>query len=410
MDDLHELWVSLNRPSPEKFRLALQRKGIAAPPVKYLREHFYKYQTSKQIFARPPRYTGKIYSPDMDRRWAADIIVNTQYPSVYKGKTYSYALVVQDIFSRYAWAELIDSPMDAYRGFEEILQKAGKVPEDITTDADSGFQAKVFQDLLANRHIHHTLRAGRNDLATVDRLISTIKRALAVHSAESGNSDWAERLQSAVKGYNDTSHPRLMQGAPDDLRGPGGAIKNKFIYFNREYEEAENMEHNDEQIRKRAAKLQGPDTGFRVFKHKESLGRRVFDPHWSREIHSVAQVEGGNVKDEEGEWYPSKEVFPVPKESTALPEPPSKLNAKAQGLLQRYADKAEDYLAAKEDRRDYASNLHKILSHDGYNVKEAIQLAGLSTKSVIASFVKVFPDKFKLVTAKKGGTSFVELR
>ena len=49
--DLHELWTSLNRPSPEKFRLALIRKGIAAPPAKELRELFYKFQSSQQIFA-----------------------------------------------------------------------------------------------------------------------------------------------------------------------------------------------------------------------------------------------------------------------------------------------------------------------------------------------------------------------
>ena len=30
LPDLHKLWVDLNRPSPEKFRLALQRKGIRA--------------------------------------------------------------------------------------------------------------------------------------------------------------------------------------------------------------------------------------------------------------------------------------------------------------------------------------------------------------------------------------------
>ena len=66
--DLHQLWVDLNRPSPEKFRLALQRRGMVSPPVAQLRELFYKYQSSKQIFAPPPKYKGKIFSPGMDRR------------------------------------------------------------------------------------------------------------------------------------------------------------------------------------------------------------------------------------------------------------------------------------------------------------------------------------------------------
>jgi hypothetical protein len=61
--DFHQMWVDLNRPSPEKFRLALQRKGLVSPPVAQLRELFYKYQSSKQIFAPPPKYTGRIYFP-----------------------------------------------------------------------------------------------------------------------------------------------------------------------------------------------------------------------------------------------------------------------------------------------------------------------------------------------------------
>jgi len=115
------MWVDINRPSPEKFRLALQRKGIAAPPVADIRELFYKYQSSKQIFAPAPKYKGKIFSPGLDRRWAADIMVTA-------GK---YTLIVQDIFSRYAWAEPIDSPMSASHGMEEVLRRAGKTPDEL---------------------------------------------------------------------------------------------------------------------------------------------------------------------------------------------------------------------------------------------------------------------------------------
>ena len=390
--DLHQLWVDLNRPSPEKFRLALQRRGMVSPPVAQLRELFYKYQSSKQIFAPPPKYKGKIFSPGMDRRWAADVMV-------LPGK---YVLVVQDIFSRYAWAEPIDSPMTADRGMEEVLRKAGVTPDEITTDADPGFQTRGFNELLSSKGIHHTIREGRNDLATVDRLISTLKRALATDAADNGEATVA----SVVAGYNDSSHPRLMQGAPDDLRKPNGEIGNKIIYFRREEEEAKNIQQNTDEIKKRAGKL---DEGFRVYIHKESLGRRVGNARWGREIHT-GTVDGAFIKDETGEYHPTKEVLPVPVESTALAEPKAKLNAKAQGLLQRYADRAATYLAGKEDRRDHASALHRVLSTDGYNIREAVQLAGLSTKSVIASFVNAFPTRFKLVTPRSGGSSFVELR
>ena len=120
-------------------------------------------------------------------------------------------------------------------------------------------------------------------------------------------------------------------------------------------------------------------------------------------------MKGAFAKDQHGDWHPTKEVLPIPVESTELPPPPAKLDLEAQGVLQRYADRAEACLTAKEDRRDYASNLHKALSQDGYDIREAVRVAGLSSKSVIPSFVSAFPQKFKLVTPKKGGASFVEL-
>ena len=408
--DLQQLWVELNRPSPEKFRTSLQRRGIEAPSVREIKELFYKYQASKQLFAHPPKYKGKIFSPGLDRRWAADIIVNSQRPSVYDGKAYGYALVVQDIFSRYAWAELIDSPMQATGGMEAILHRAGKVPDELTTDADPGFKSKPFQELLNDKGIHHTLRVGRNDIATVDRLIATLKQALAVHSLESGKNDWAERLQAAVKGYNETSHPRLMQGAPEDLRRPDGSIGSKLIYFDREVQEAHNLEQNTREIKERAGRLDGQ--GFRVFKHKEALGRRIGDPRWGREIHSSEHVDGAFVEDEHGEWHPTKEVLSVPKSSTVLPEAAHVLNdatKKARGILARYAARGEAFLSAREDRRASSSEFYRELEAIG-NPKEAVRLAKLDTKAVVASFVRAFPDVFNLVTSNKGGHSFVELK
>ena len=243
--------------------------------------------------------------------------------------------------------------------------------------------------------------SGRNDIATVDRLITTLKGALAVHSLETGKNDWAERLQAAVKGYNETSHPRLMQGAPEDLRRPDGIIGSKIIYFDREVQEAHNLEQNTREIQERAGRLEGQ--GFRVFKHEEALGRRIGDPRWGRQIHSSEHVDGAFVEDEHGEWHPTKEVLPVPKGSTVLPEAAHVLDQKARGILQRYAERGEAFLAAREDQRASSSEFSRELEAIG-NLKEAVRLAKMDTKAVIASLV------LNLVTSKKGGHSFVELK
>ena len=62
-----------------------------------------------------------------------------------------------------------------------------------------------------------------------------------------------------------------------------------------------------------------------------------------------------------------------------------------------------------EDRRDYSSKFFHALSAVG-DLKEALKSADLGTKTAVATFVHVFPDVFRLVAPKKGGSSFVELK
>ena len=149
------------------------------------------------------------------------------------------------------------------------------------------------------------------------------------------------------------------------------------------------METNSQQIQEGAERLD-KHGAFRVWKHKEKLGRRAFEPGWSRDTHEARQVDGAFVKDEHGHFYPTKESMAVPKESTVLPEPAAILNPKTRGLLQRYADRLRDFLAGQEDHKTAASKATSVLNEVG-NFREALALARLGTKSILASFVKNFP-------------------
>ena len=132
------------------------------------------------------------------------------------------------------------------------------------------------------------------------------------------------------------------------------------------------------------------------------------DPRWGREIHTGV-VDGAYVKDESGEYHPTKEVLPVPKDSNELAEPALKLDPMARGILDRFRERGVAYLTAREDRRDYSSKFVHVLSAVG-DLKEALRSARLGTKTTVATFVHVFPDVFRLVVPKKGGSSFVELK
>lgn len=105
-----ELWKSLNRPNPHKFRQELKRRGIEARK-QYVEAILRPAQGSVHMFAPPPRYMGHITSRDLDYKRQADTIVNAQTPSTYSGTRWTHVLVVHDVFLRYAWAELMTSAM-----------------------------------------------------------------------------------------------------------------------------------------------------------------------------------------------------------------------------------------------------------------------------------------------------------
>ena len=114
-------------------------------------------------------------------------------------------LLAQDIFSRYAWAEPMETRDKATEAFERVLARAEgedhRAPHVLNTDEDTVFMASRFQSMLERNRIIHVLKSSREDIATIDRLIGAIRRGLAV-SARAGDGNWAEMLQRVVAGHN----------------------------------------------------------------------------------------------------------------------------------------------------------------------------------------------------------------
>jgi hypothetical protein len=91
----------------------------------------------------------------------------------------------------------------------------------------------------------------------VDRFIGYLKRKQKQAELDGEKPNWAEQLQKRVDGFNHSGAPALHQSAPADLRGPGGEIKNKELYFDREWDESEGMQANAAAIHRRAEGLEG---------------------------------------------------------------------------------------------------------------------------------------------------------
>ena len=71
-EDILEIFEDLNYPSASKLRAALIKRGFRAR-LKDV-ESFVKSQTPAQLFAKAPKYRGKIIASRPNERWAVGFI------------------------------------------------------------------------------------------------------------------------------------------------------------------------------------------------------------------------------------------------------------------------------------------------------------------------------------------------
>ena len=107
MDDtqLEDFYAKLSYPTAAKFRAALEKRGIKLS-AKAVQEFVSKYG-QRQVLAPERPYAGRIVSPDLNARWAADLISYVAQPVKVGEQTFRYVLIVQDIFSRKIWTEAL---------------------------------------------------------------------------------------------------------------------------------------------------------------------------------------------------------------------------------------------------------------------------------------------------------------
>ena len=96
-EEILELYEDLNFPSATKLRVALPEKGYKAR-IKDV-EALIKSQTPTQLFAKAPKYRGKVIASRPNERWVVDFIDFSAEPS----GEYTYILLVQGIFPGNDW-------------------------------------------------------------------------------------------------------------------------------------------------------------------------------------------------------------------------------------------------------------------------------------------------------------------
>ena len=389
-NDLQEtfsrLYEELNYPSADVFFRALKKRGI--PAAKKDVQEFVSSRAERQVIAPPPKFKGHVVSNDLNARWAADLISFVSRPATFKGVQYKYVLLVQDIFSRFLYARLLTRVDQATAAFEEILGEAGTQPLMATFDGGPEF-GKAWKTMLERRGIEADVKApeDKQAIATLDRGIATLKRALTRRVAAGGES-WASELEKAVRGLNSSSHSALQGEEPRDV------ATNDDLRFSLKKEAAEDAAENAEMIEARQKALEKAGA-YRVHQPPSGgLRQRADKPSWS-DIRYVKDFPSpGVVRDEKDRETLTKLTRPVSSETRDVELP-------------RYATRGSAQVDAARKRAlgPYADRLKSIV-RDGSTLSTAAaamkrEVSGFrdelkKQKASFKQFVELFPDVAKI--------------
>jgi len=382
-EQLAEIYESLNYPSASVFRKALAKQGISAAAKDV--DEFVASRTERQVIAPPPKYTGHIVSFDVNHRWMADVISFTSRPVKTNGGVMTYVLIAEDVFSRYVFVRPLTSLTQVTSAFEEILKEsedrmvdADPYPSRLDTDGGSEWTNAAFKALMTKYEIDHIVKNvdDKQAIATVDRAISTLKRAIARRQASKGGS-WFSNLDAAVQGYNKSEHSAI-DSAPKDMTDN--------VIFSLKKEAAEDFDENSKMIQSRQDKLTKAG-GFRTYiPNKKGLKQRTDAQTWSKDIRDIASFPApGMVEDTEGKRTLTKLTRTVPRDSSAIaptqaPQPPT--------ALEPYARKIRDFLGPGKTYGQAAKEMKRRDPQFPAALKES--------KMSFKEFVTSFPRYFKI--------------
>ena len=288
---LTKLAKRLGYPGSAKLYAAAVREDV--PATRKDVDAFVRHNAARQVFARRPKYEGKIVARDVDDRWAADLIDYSKRTSKREdGAPYMYVLIVQDIFSRklYARAMVEKTPQTTADAFESIVREHGKAPRRLDTDGGAEFTAAPFQEYLQEEDIMHVRKDLRdtNATGTLDAAIRNIREQLARIMASENVRAWHTVLKRAIDAYNDTVHSHLHGRTPDDLP------EDEVLRFRLQTEASNDQGKNEAIIKRRDDALQRLGA-FRNELVPEKHMKRAYEPRWSDQKYEVARVLGGRV-------------------------------------------------------------------------------------------------------------------
>jgi hypothetical protein len=138
----------------------------------------------------------------------------------------------------------------------------------------------------------------------VDPAIQTLKKAMFRRVVGDKDRDWAANLQTTVAGINGQEHSSLKGRTPDQV-GDDPVLR-----FEMRRNAADAAFHNSALIHDRDDRIQASGAFRPALLLREH--QRSYQPRFSDQVHDVASVHVGIVKDAEGNVFQARHVRPVP--------------------------------------------------------------------------------------------------
>ena len=245
--------------------------------LKSLSNAVLKLGPGKQILAFPQNLSGgRIHASSPNEVWQADTASMFTFGD--SAETRGYFLCIVDVFTRRTWAEPMASATPGE--VKRVLESIGQKPRMLDTDLGNEFKGEL-QPYLKEKQIAHRTKDPKdlNALATADRKIQQIKKAIASMQMEQ-NTSWRELLPKVVKGINESPSEALMDKAPADVASSENAI---FDIQKANAAKAEETEQKQKDHKQKvfAAGAVRRLLGFDTEPHTLAPQRRSFKPTYS---------------------------------------------------------------------------------------------------------------------------------
>ena len=165
------------------------------------------HKPSRRTFKR-----NKVYAPEIDSLWEADLAFVQDVAKEYDGV--NYLLLVIDVLSKYVWVRPMKNKTgrSLLEAFDSILSE-GRKPEKLRTDKGTEFLNESFQQYLNKKNIQFYTANNEPKESVVELVNRTLKSKLYRYLTAVNSLRYIDVLQDLVDSYNNTYH-RSIGRAP----------------------------------------------------------------------------------------------------------------------------------------------------------------------------------------------------